>query len=121
MPVRLGLNVGGLLTAEITTASTLKTMSTRKAKLHMDVQAIIYLCIATMNQFTTRWVTRLRVRLPSSFIVADAARRLLVLRTIQPDPGFSLSQSNARRELSEINRSRGGDFTSALRAERFRC
>jgi hypothetical protein len=52
MPVRLGLNVGGLLTAEITTASTLKTMSTRKAKLHMDVQAIIYLCVATMNQFT---------------------------------------------------------------------
>jgi hypothetical protein len=30
MPVRLGLNVGGLLTAEITTASTLKTMRTRK-------------------------------------------------------------------------------------------
>ena len=31
MPVRLGLNVAGLLTAEITTPSTLKTMSTRKA------------------------------------------------------------------------------------------
>ena len=43
MPVRLGLNVVGLLTAEITTASTLKTMSTRKAKLHMGAQAIIYL------------------------------------------------------------------------------
>jgi len=52
MPVRLGLNVAGLLTAEITTPSTLKTMSTRKAKLHMGVQAIIYLCTATMNQFT---------------------------------------------------------------------
>ena len=52
MPVRLGLNVVGLLTAEITTASTLKTMSTRKAKLHMGAQAIIYLCVATMNQFT---------------------------------------------------------------------
>ena len=54
MPVRLGLNVVGLLTAEITTASTLKTMSTRKAKLHMGAQAIIYLCVAIMNQFTTR-------------------------------------------------------------------
>ena len=52
MPVRLGLNVVGLLTAEITTASTLKTMSTREAKLHMGGQAIIYLCAATMNQFT---------------------------------------------------------------------
>ena len=52
MPVRLGLNVVGLLTAEIATASTLKTMSTRKAKLHMGAQAIIYLCVATMNQFT---------------------------------------------------------------------
>ena len=52
MPVRLGLNVVGLLTAEITTASTLKTMSTRKAKLHMGGQAIIYLSVATMNQFT---------------------------------------------------------------------
>ena len=64
MRVRLGLNVVGLLTAEITTASTLKTMSTRKAKLHMGAQAIIYLCVATMNQFT-RLVTWLRVRLPS--------------------------------------------------------
>jgi hypothetical protein len=54
MPVRLGVNVAGLLTAEITTPSTLKTMSTRKAKLHMGAQAIIYLCVATMNQFTTR-------------------------------------------------------------------
>ena len=54
MPVRLGLNVAGLLTAEITTASTLKTMSNRKAKLHMGAEAIIYLCVATMNQFTTR-------------------------------------------------------------------
>jgi hypothetical protein len=32
MPARLGLNVVGLLTAEITTASTLKTMSTLKEK-----------------------------------------------------------------------------------------
>jgi hypothetical protein len=93
MPVRLGLNVGGLLTTEITTASTLKTMSTRKAKLHMDAQAIIYLCIATMSQFTTRWVTRLRVRLPSSFTVTDAARRLLVPRTIQPDLVFRLARA----------------------------
>jgi hypothetical protein len=52
MSVRLGLNVVGLLTAEITTASTLKTMGTRKARLHMGIQAIIYLCVATMNQFT---------------------------------------------------------------------
>ena len=36
----------------VLTASTLKTISTRKAKLHMGVQAIIYLCTATMNQFT---------------------------------------------------------------------
>ena len=69
--------------------STLKTMSTRKAKLHMGAQAIIYLCVATMNQFTTRWVTRLRVRLPSSLTVTDAARRLLVPRTIQPDLVFA--------------------------------
>ena len=89
MPVRLGLNVVGLLTAEITTASTLKTMSTRKAKLHMGAQAIIYLCVATMNQFTTRLVTWLRVRLPSSFTVTDTARRLLVPRTIQPDLVFA--------------------------------
>ena len=89
MPVRLGLNVVGLLTAEITTASTLKTMSTRKAKLHMGAQAIIYLCVATMNQFTTRQVTWLRVRLPSSLTVTDAARRLLVPRTIQPDLVFA--------------------------------
>ena len=53
MPVRSGLKVVGLLTAEITTASTLKTMSTRKANLHMGAQVIIYLCIATMNEFTT--------------------------------------------------------------------
>ena len=53
MPVRFGLNVAGLLTAEIATPSTLKTMSTRKAKLHMGAQAIIYLCIATLNEFTT--------------------------------------------------------------------
>jgi hypothetical protein len=66
MRVRLGLNVVGLLTAEITTASTLKTMSNRKAKLHMGAQAIIYLCVATMNQFT-RLVTWLRVSLPSRF------------------------------------------------------
>ena len=89
MPVRLGLNVAGLLTAEITTPSTLKTMSTRKAKLHMGAQAIIYLCVATMNQFTTREVTWLRVRLPSSLTVTDAARRLLVPRTIQPDLVFA--------------------------------
>ena len=48
--MRFGLNVAGLLTAEITTPSTLKTMSTREAKLHMGGQAIIYLCAATMNQ-----------------------------------------------------------------------
>ena len=35
MLVGLGLKSGGLFTAEITTASTLKIMSTRKAKLHM--------------------------------------------------------------------------------------
>jgi hypothetical protein len=54
MPVRPGLNVVGLLTAEITTASTLKTMSIRKANRHMGAQAIIYSCVATMNEFTAR-------------------------------------------------------------------
>jgi len=35
MLVGRGLKTGGLFTAETTTASTLKIMSTRKAKLHM--------------------------------------------------------------------------------------
>jgi hypothetical protein len=60
----------------------------RKAKLHMGAQAVIYLCVATMNQFA-RWVTWLRVRLPSSLTVTDAARRLLVPRAVQPDPVFA--------------------------------
>ena len=38
-PVGRGLKTGGLFTAEITTASTLKIMSTRKAKLHMALEA----------------------------------------------------------------------------------
>jgi hypothetical protein len=58
MPVGRGLKAGGLFTAEITTASTLKMMSTRKAKLHMDTEAITYLCVATMNQFTTECSAR---------------------------------------------------------------
>ena len=89
MPVRLGLNVVGLLTAEITTASTLKTMSIRKANLYMGAQAIIYSCVATMNEFSTRWMTGLRARLPSSLTVTDAAQRLLVPRTIQPNLIFT--------------------------------
>jgi hypothetical protein len=39
MFVGRGLKTGGLFTAEITTASTLKIMRTRKAKLHMPNHA----------------------------------------------------------------------------------
>src|SRR5215475_9017779 len=52
MFVGRGLKSRGLFTAEITTASTLKIMRTRKAKLHMPTQASTHLCVATMNQFT---------------------------------------------------------------------
>jgi hypothetical protein len=52
MLVGRGLKAGGLFTAETTTASTLKIMSTRKAKLHMPNQASPHWWVATMNQFT---------------------------------------------------------------------
>jgi hypothetical protein len=52
MFVGRGLKAGRLFTAETTTASTLKIMSTRKAKLHMPQTSITHLRIATVNQFT---------------------------------------------------------------------
>jgi hypothetical protein len=54
MPVGRGLKAGGLFTAETTTASTLKIMSTLKAKLHMPSQGSTHSCVAPVNQFTIK-------------------------------------------------------------------
>jgi len=95
MPVRSGLKVVGLLTAEITDGEYAQNdEQPAKAKLHMGVQAIIYLC--DRNYEPVHYPLgnmACRYGLPSSFTVTDATRRSLVPQNDPARPGFRLARA----------------------------